>query len=655
MIPAWYKIWRHMIFKRTLTIADVHTPHKETCIMSTPYWADNYVEKSVTAEEALAPVESGQMIFIGSGCGEPRHLVKALAERARTLSGLEVIKLHGQEAAALRAITTDSEELTVRSIYLGATQSAAIAEHQRFVIPMNMSEVPALFTSRKIPLSVALVQVSSVDDFGWMSLGISVDVSLAAALSADYVVVQVNPRMPRVMGQSFIHVNDVHAIVHHEEPLITLAPDTLSSEAALTMGKLIARQIEDGSTLQIGLDAISQATVLALSHKNDLGVHSQFLTDDIMHLYSRGNINNRKKGFHDGKMVASLAIGTENLYEFLNDNPAVAFHPSDYVNNPLHIAKNNQMVSLNVAQSMDFTGQVSVEASPATRYAGVSGIPDFVRGALLSPKGKSILMIPSTRMTENGPVSNIVPRMDGASVVVPRGDVHHVVSEYGSVNLFGKTLQERALAMISLAHPDFREELFEKAKEQGLMGPQRNLGEATKAVYPVQLESTLTLDGKTVILRPTKPVDDRRIQEHFYNLAKEDIISRFFHEKTAFGIEEVETRSKTDYVRDLTLVAVVGEFGFGRVVALGESFRLHHGNMVEVAFSVSREYQNRGLGKVLIGKLAEVAKRNGSAGIMAVTTPKNSAMIKIFNTLPYKVKTRYEDGDVVLSCRFDAL
>jgi acyl-CoA hydrolase/GNAT superfamily N-acetyltransferase len=520
---------------------------------------------------------------------------------------------------------------------------------------MNISDVPMLFITRKMPLNVALIQVSPADDFGWMSLGISVDVTMAAARSADFVIAQVNPRMPRVMGSSFIHVNDVNLIVEHEEPLLSILPSNEFSQQAQSIGDHIARLLEDGATLQIGLDAASQATLQALSEKNDLGLHSQFLTDDCMHLYARGNINNKKKGINEGKMVASMAVGSPNLYEFLDDNPAIDFHPSDYVNDPFIIAQHNKMISMNVAKTIDLTGQVSAEASAATRFAGVSGIPDFVRGARRSNGGKSILMIFSTAKTEEGLRSNIVPYLNDTVTVVPRGDVHWVVSEYGSVNLFGKSLQERVMAMISIAHPDFREELFEKAKDWGFIDTDRGLGEAARAVYPIQLEETLEVKGEKILIRPAKPVDDRKIQEHFYNLPKEDILTRFFGQKTIFARAETESRSHVDYVNDLTLIAVVGEFGFGRIVGVAESMKLDKQNIAEVAFSISEDYQGKGLGTFFIKKLAAVARESGLAGLMAYTFPSNKAMINLFKTLPYKVHTAYEDGDLILTCRFNEL
>ncbi len=622
------------------------------------YWADSYLEKRISAAKAIKLIKSGQRVFIGSGCGEPQHLVQALTEQANIFSGLEIVRLLGSETASLTAIAdrTKDTSLNIRSIYLGSAKSESIARHKRFITPMNMSDVPGLFARRKMPLNVALIQVSEPDDFGWMSLGISVDVTMAAARSADLVIAQVNPRMPRVMGQSFIHVNYVHWIVEYEESLLSVPPSRIVSDSAALIGSHITHLIEDGCTLQIGLDAASQATVQGLGNKNDLGIHSQFLTDDIMHLYARGNITNQKKGFNDGKMVASMAVGSHDLYEFLNDNPAIDFHPSDYVNDPFVISRNNRMVSMNVADCMDLTGQVSAEASAATRFAGVSGIPDFVRGARRSPGGKSILMLSSTKQGPDGkPVSSVVPSFNDTAVVVPRGDVHYVVSEYGAVNLFGKSLQERVIAMISLAHPDFREELFESAKESGLIGKERSLGEAVKAVYPVRLEETITIDGQEVIIRPAKPVDERRIQEHYYTLPKEDIVSRFFGQKTIFARSDVEIRSQGDYVSSLTLLAVVGDFGFGRVVAVAESMRLNTVSMSEVAFSVSPDYQGKGLGKLFLRKLAGAARESGIAGLIAYTFPSNTAMIRLFKTLPYKVTKQLEDGELVLSCRFDEL
>ncbi len=616
------------------------------------YWADKYIENLRTAREALSLIRAGQRVFIGSSCGEPQHLVRELSEVSDYFKDIEIIRLLTLETTPLTLIAnqTKDQSLNIRSFYLGSAKPNVISRNKRFITPINLSAVPRLFKSRLLPIHVALIQTCPPDDFGWMSLGVSVDITLAAALSADLVIAQVNFNMPRVLGRSFIHVNDVDVFVEHDEALLTIG-ETPELDAANNIGRLVARLIEDGSTIEIGLGATHQATLLTLAEKNDLGIHTQYLTNDIMHLFSKGVITNRKKGFNEGKLVASSAIGTEELYEFMNDNPAIEFHPSDYVNDPDIIARHNKMVSISVAMTIDLTGQVAADALPYNHFSGVTGMLDFIRGAVQSKGDKSILVLPAT--SAQGEKSRIVPILDDAAIVVPRGDVHYVVTEYGAVNLFGKSLQERTMAMISIAHPDFRDELFYEAKEMGLLGAERTLSESIHGVYPIHLEEIIEIDGEQVAVRPAKPVDERRIQEHFYNLDKDDVVARFFHEKTSFVHDDVEGVSLIDYINDLTMLAVVGEFGFGRVIGIGECLRDPATNIAEVAFSISKPYQKKGMGKILLHKLASAARENGIAGLIAYTSAHNKGMLKLFETLPYKPNSFF-DGDVlVLSCRFD--
>lgn len=625
---------------------------KEASMSKQGYWADNYISNKRSALDAIKLIKPGQRVFIGSSCGEPQHLIRTLSEASSRLTDIEIVRLLALENTPLTLIAnkTMDHSLNIRSFYLGSAKPQGLARNKRFITPMNLSAIPRLFRSRRLPVHVALIQVTPPDDFGWMSLGISVDITLAAALSADLVIAQVNSSMPRVLGQSFIHVNDVDIFVEHDEQLLTIG-EAPESEPANKIGSLIARLIEDGSTIQISLGTTPQATLTALSDKNDLGIHSQYITDDIMHLVSRGVVTNRKKGFNEGKLVASSAIGTQALYEFLHDNPALDFHPSDYVNDPGIISRHNRMVSMNIALAMDLTGQVAADAMPHNHFSGVTGMLDFVRGAAQAKGGKSIIMLIST--SRDGKKSRIVPMLDTA-VVVPRGDAHYVVTEFGAVNLFGKSLQERAMAMVSISHPDFRDELFYEAKKIGLISDTRTLRESIiHGIYPFQLEETMKIDGEEVTLRPAKPVDERRIQEHFYNLDKTDIVSRFFHEKTSFVRDEAQGVSQIDYIKDLTIVALVGEFGFGRVVGIGEYLLDPAKNIAEVAFSISKEFQGKGLGKILLKKLCMAARENGIAGLVAYTSPGNKGMIKLFNTLPFKTKTFF-DGDMLsLTCRFD--
>jgi len=473
------------------------------------------------------------------------------------------------ESVPLSLIATKShgQSLNIRSFYLGSAKAKAIERNKRFLTPINLSAIPRLFKTRRMPIHVALIQTTPPDDFGWMSLGVSVDITLAAATSADLVIAQINSKMPRVLGRSFIHVNDVDVFVEYDENLPTLGPQP-ELESANIIGRQVARLIDDGSTINISLGTTHQANLLGLSQKNDLGVHSRFITDDVQHLFSTGVITNRKKGFNEGKLVASSAMGSENLYEFLNDNPAIEFQPSDYVNDPTIIARHHKMVSMHVVMVMDLTGQVSADALPYNNFSGVNGMLDFIRGSALSEGGKSILMMTST--SGDGKKSRIVPSLLDTAVVVPRGDVQYVITEYGAVNLLGKSLQERAMAMISIAHPNFRDELFFEAKKMGLLDAGRKRPDFSRGVYPLKLEETRIINDQEVVIRPAKPVDERRIQEHFYTLEKDDVVLRFFHAKSAFRRDEIEGLSQIDYINNLTVVAVVGEFGFGRVVGIGE-------------------------------------------------------------------------------------
>jgi acyl-CoA hydrolase/GNAT superfamily N-acetyltransferase len=617
------------------------------------YWPDKYVENKKKAAEALKIIKPGQRVFIGSSCGEPQHLVRGLSELSDYFKDIEIVRLLTLETTPLTLIAnkTHDQNIDIRSFYLGSAKPKGIARNQRFITPINMSAIPRLFKSRLLPIHVALIQVSPPDDFGWMSLGVSVDITLAAAQSADVVIAQINANMPRVLGRSFIHVNDVDYFVEYDEPLLTIGENP-EMTAANDIGRLIARRlIDDGSTIAIGLGTTSDAVMLALSEKNDLGIHTMYMTNEIMHLFAKGVITNRKKGFNDGKLVANSAIGSEDLYEFLNDNPAVEFHPSDYVCDPAIIARHNKMVAMSVAMTIDLTGQVAADAMPQTHFSGITGISDFMRGAVQSPGGKSILMLPSTGM--QGKKSRIVPLLADTAVVATRGDVHLVVTEFGAVNLFGKSLQERAMAMISIAHPEFRDELFFEAKKMGLLSTERTLSESIHGVYPIHLEETIDIDGEEMTVRPVKPVDERRIQEHFYNLDKDDVVARFFHEKTSFVKEEVEGVSQIDYVKDLTVVAVVGEFGFGRVVAIGEYLIDPATNVAEIAFSVSKDYQKKGMGKILLKKLASAARENHISGLVAYTAPHNRGMIKLFNKLPYKVNTFFDGDMLTLNCKFE--
>jgi acyl-CoA hydrolase/GNAT superfamily N-acetyltransferase len=612
---------------------------------------EKYKSKLHTADEAVRMIRSGQRVFIGSSCGEPQHLVNALMDNAGYFSDVEIVRLLSLEGSLLALMADEyrGHKFHVRCIYQGSDQTKGLRANKRFITPITLYAVPDLFKRGLLPLHFALIQVSPPDDYGWMSLGISVDVTLAAAQTAAVVVAQVNPQMPRVHGHGFIHLNDVDVIVEREEELLS-AFELPEYEAAAEIAGIAANLIDDGSTIQLGLTELTRPIAQALSKKNDLGVHTEIFSDVLMDLVSQGVVTNRHKGLNEGKLVASGAIGSKKLYQWLHNNVSIEFRPSDYVNHPAIIAQNHKMVAVNFARTMDLTGQVYADALPQNHFSGVTGMLDFLMGAAMSPGGKSIIVIPARSIDDKS--SRIIPKTDLGSIAVPKGYVSYVVSEFGMVNLLGKNIEERAMAMISLAHPDFRDELFHYAQEAGLIDRNRTLHESLFGVYPVRMEEKRVYDGQQVTFRPAKPVDDRMIQEHFYNMDAKDVHTRFFSMRRNFYREDMEDIFQVDYIKNLSIVAVTGEVGFEKVVGLGE-YVLAHGTVAEVAFSTSKEWQGKGIATVILRKLAEAARENGFTGLIAYMLANNTGMIKLFKKLPYKVNATVESETLVLRCDFD--
>jgi acyl-CoA hydrolase/GNAT superfamily N-acetyltransferase len=619
--------------------------------MNTKALQKKFRPKLRTADEAVRMIRSGQRVFIGSSCGEPQHLVNALMDNADHFSDVEIVRLLSLEGSLMSLMADEyrGHKFHVRSIYQGSDQTKSLRANKRFITPLTLCAVPALFKKRMLPLDFALIQVSPPDENGWMSLGISVDVTLAAAQSAAVVIAQVNSMMPRIPGHSFIHLDDVDVIVEQEEELLSafnLPVYESASEIAITTANLI----DDGATLQLGLAELSQPIAKALGGKNDLGVHTEILTDDLMQLVTQGVVTNRYKTLNEGKVVASGAIGSQKFYQSLHNNVVIDIRPSDYVNNPAIISQNHKMVAINFARTMDLSGQVYADALPQNHFSGVTGMFDFILGTSMTPGGKSIIVIPARSI--DGNTSRIIPKADGGSIVIPKGYVSYVVSEFGMVNLLGKNIEERAMAMISLAHPDFRDELFHNAQGAGLIDRNRTLKESLFGVYPARMEETRLYDGQPVIFRPAKPVDDRLIQEHFYNMDQKDVQTRFFSMRRSFYREDMESMSQVDYIKNLSIVAVTGEVGFEKIIGLG-MYALEHGAVAEVAFSTAKDWQGRGIAAVILGKLAEAARENGFTSLVAYMLPTNAGMIKLFKKLPYKVKSRFEGETLLLRCDFD--
>ena len=422
-------------------------------------WRKYYEERTVSAEEAVRHIKSGDRVLLGHAIGTPEYLIQAMVANASSLKDVETVHMVGMGASPYcKEELRDS--FRHNSLFVGGRERKAIAEGRGDYTPIYFSQIPSLFWTGALPVDVFMLQVSPPDKFGYVSLGVSVDYAVAAINRAKCVIVEVNKYMPRTHGDSFIHVSQIQWFVEHDAPLIEV-PMMQTTEVERAIGKNCASLVEDGATLQLGIGSLPDAVLEFLGEKNDLGIHSEMIADGAALLMQKGVINNSRKTLHHGKTAVSFLMGTPILYEYADDNPAFYMAPVDYINDPYVIAKNYKMVSINSCVQVDMMGQVCSEAIGLTQISAVGGQVDFVRGANLCPGGKAIIAMPST--ARGGTVSKIVPFLDqGACVTTSRCDVHYIVTEYGIADMQGVTLRERSRRLIAIAHPDFRPMLIEE-------------------------------------------------------------------------------------------------------------------------------------------------------------------------------------------------
>ena len=419
-------------------------------------WLDQYKKKVVTLEEAVSVVKSGDRIYISGNAATPTLLAGGLAKRKDELLNVEVnhILVLGEDPLSSPGM---EEHFRHNSLFVGSADRQAIQEGRSDYVPVHLSEIPGLFVDQIIPIDVAFVHLSQPDEHGFMSFGVECAASKAAAENAKLVVAQVNDRMPRTLGDVFIHVSRVHKVVECSEPLKTLKEGD-SSELERRIASHITDLVEDGSTLQLGIGGIPDAVLALLEGKKDLGIHTEMVSDGVVKAIDRGIITNQKKTLHPGKVIATFVLGSDGLYDYVHNNPLFEMHPCNYTNNPFIISQNVKMVAINSAIEVDITGQVCSDSIGSRIYSGFGGQVDFIRGAGYSKGGKPIIALPAT--TKNGEISRIVPQLkQGAGVVTTRADVHYVVTEFGVASLHGRNLRQRAEALISIAHPKFHGEL----------------------------------------------------------------------------------------------------------------------------------------------------------------------------------------------------
>jgi acyl-CoA hydrolase len=421
-------------------------------------WQDEYHSKRMSAREALRWVESGMRVYIHPGCAEPEQLAEALIERAPFVRNVEIVHLLTLGRADYVAPEM-AGHFRHNAMFIGANVRAAVNEGRADYTPIYLSEIEALFESGAMPIDVALLQVSPPDAHGYCSFGVGVDTTLTAAKAARRVVAQVNDQMPRTYGDSFIHVGEIDAVVEASRPLCELPREPIT-DLQRRIARNVASLIDDGDTLQLGIGGIPDAVLLELTDRKDLGIHTEMVSDSVIPLIEAGVINGARKTLLPRKVVLGFVLGSRELFDFVHENPFFEFRPVAFTNNPFVIARNDRMVAVNSTLQMDITGQVCSDSIGQYLYSGFGGQVDFIRGARHSKGGKPVIAMPAT--AKNDTVSRIVPTLTpGSGVVASRGSIHYVVTEFGIAYLHGKSIRERAEALIQIAHPRFRNELYE--------------------------------------------------------------------------------------------------------------------------------------------------------------------------------------------------
>ncbi len=591
-------------------------------------------------------LKSGNRIFIGSNAAVPNALIQNLIDKSDNLHDIEVV--HILTLSDNVWVEPQHKDLfKVNTLFIGGKNvREAIAEGRADYTPCFLSEVPKLFEENILPLDAALVMVSPPDEYGYCSLGVSVDVVSAAVKHAKYVIAQINPKMPRTNGHSFVHVNQIDAWMEQEQALPELASPTLD-RVTEQIGQYVAMLVDNGDTLQLGIGKIPDAVLRYLGNHKDLGIHSEMISDGIIDLMVKGVINNRRKTFHIGKTITTFCMGTQKLYDFVDGNPHVEFYPSQHVNSPVNISRNDNMVSINSAIEVDLSGQVVSDSIGYQFFSGIGGQVDFIRGASLSKGGKPIIALAST--TKDGTISKIVSHLtEGAGVVTSRGHVHYVVTEYGIANLRGKTIRERALELIRVAHPKFRDQLLINVRKHYWVPEyQENTPTSVPELGSVEFKKFMFGDTE-YLLRPLGPADERKLQEFFYSHNKETLLLRYNHHITQMSREKSCSLVSVDQHRDLALCFTQQDHSGNAIQAVGRYYFIEADNSCEAAFVIKESKRGKGMAKTLLAEMIKIARIRKLNKMFAIIRSDNKAMIKVFKNNGFKRKPSEDFQEVEL-------
>ncbi len=620
--------------------------------MTVPTESDfqRYKRRAVSVREAVDMIGRGKTVFIGTAAGEPQTLVRELTARATEMADNEVIQALSLFLSPGNQ-TVPKSGLRLNALFVGPEVRSVVQAGRADYTPANLSEIADLLENDLIHVDYALIQVAPPDENGNCSLGVSVDITKSAAKMAETVIAQVNPLMPVTGGDSMLHVSEIDAFVHQEEPLLEWErPKEAAPEEVQQIGRHVAALVEDGSTIQIGYGAVPDAVLPALMGKKDIGVHTEMFSDGLVDLIEKGVVTGSKKTLHRGKVVASFVLGSRKLYDYINRNDTFEFFPSSYTNAPCIVAKNKRMVAINSALSVDLTGQVCADQLEQNFYSGIGGQADFMRGASMSKGGKSIIAMPST--AQGGSVSKIAPFFPpGSAVTVNRCDVHYVVTEYGIAELRGRTIELRALELIGVAHPKFRTMLLEEAKRLGYVRRERSAAPYAGKQYPAEAQLITRIKGTGVRIRPLKPSDEDMLKEMFYSLSEESVYERFLSYEKMMP-DEVRNLVRLNYDTTMAFVALIRKEGRCEIIGICAYDEDVATGLAEFSLAVRDDFQNVGLGTQMFRLLVDYARDSGVKGFTAEILSTNIRMLDIFHRSGLKVETKLVEDIIEVKAFF---
>ncbi|MFO7839605.1 MAG: GNAT family N-acetyltransferase [Desulfosalsimonadaceae bacterium] len=589
-----------------------------------------YSAKTAAPEEAVKKIKIGSSVFIGTGCGEPQQLIRAMVADP----GIQDVFIYQMLSATLADYVHEphfTERFYLKLFFISPYMRQAAFEGKIDYLPVYLSQIPELFYSRQVNLDVALVQVSPPDEHGFCCLGISVDITLAGLRTARTVIAQVNPNMPKTWGDSHIHVDDIDCLVYYEEPLVEFAPTVKNQEVVERIAHYLIQLIDDGATLQVGFGHLPDAVLPYLKGKKDLGIHTQVITDGMLALLRQKVITNKKKTLLGNRIVTSLCMGSKDLYKYVDDNPLFYFRSSEYVSDPNVIARNDNLISLSSALEVDLTGQACSDSRGYLFYSGIGDQVDFTRGSKMSKDGFSIIALPST--AENGKVSRIVSHLsEGAGIATIRGDVDVVVTEYGIAELHGKGIYQRVMELAQIAHPKFRETLINEAKKRHYIFADQVPPSRQDLIFLDNYKFSMELaNGKSVEFRPLLSSDEFGVRNFLYSLRDQSIYYRFFQPKRVFKREMLQKQWATvDYRKNMSIVGLAQRGKHKEIIAIASYYGEGDSDKAEVAFLVKEEYQGMGIAGFLLEILEKIAKENCYTAFTATVIRENAAMRRVF-------------------------